>query len=205
MSHLLTNSIISKSLDKLKKEQNIDIENKLIEELCKIFLERYKAEKDYLYCLFNDFFKYVKNLYKLGECENLKYRMASYITPYPDPCIIKCKTIQLRNKSVAKTVLFEKLKIYKYINNREFFVCDLSIIKKSFEEIEEMFDNKTDKQTMMDIFIEPQLLRIKKIIYNDDIKFSKKDIKNNIICKEKIIMEKHIKNTGKLMKLQKNF
>lgn len=170
MSHLLTNLMITNIYIKLKNEQEKNILNKLVEELCKILINKYTPENGYLYCL-----------YKLGECADIKSRMTGYVTPYPDPCIIKCQTENLRNKYLAETILFEKLKKYRYRANREFFQCDLLIIENTFLEIEEMFANKTDEQIINDIFIKPELTRINIIININGIKFNNKfDKENNI-------------------------
>ena len=167
MSHYLTDLIIKRNLNKIKNLEDDTIEKILIDDLSKIYLDRYKIEPGYLYCLYNDVYKvYGDNLFKLGECCDIKARFSSYCTYYPDPSIIKCQTGKLRNKAFAELVLFEKLKQYRFRSNREFFQCDLSIIRKTFSEIENLFRFNSDEEIIKNIFINPILQKIKYHIQN---------------------------------------
>ena len=90
----------------------------------------------YLYCIYNKMYDiYGTNIYKLGNMKN-KNRMNSYVTPYIDPIEIKFLSNKILDKSIGEKILFDILKEFRFRPNREFFQCDLSIIKKAFDEVE---------------------------------------------------------------------
>ena len=90
----------------------------------------------YLYCIYNKMYDvYGTNIYKLGNMKN-KNRMNSYVTPYIDPIEIKFLSNKISDKSIGEKILFDILKEFRFRPNREFFQCDLSIIKKAFDEVE---------------------------------------------------------------------
>jgi len=90
----------------------------------------------YLYCIYNKMYDvYGTNIYKLGNMKN-KNRMNSYVTPYIDPIEIKFISNKILDKSIGEKILFNILKEFRFRPNREFFQCDLSIIKKAFDEVE---------------------------------------------------------------------
>ena len=93
----------------------------------------------YLYCIYNKMYDtYGKNMFKLGNMKN-KNRMNSYVTPYIDPIEIKLISNKILDKSIGEKILFDILRKYRYRPNREFFQCDLKIIKKAFDEVESIF------------------------------------------------------------------
>ena len=92
----------------------------------------------YLYCLYNPAFKsFGDNVYKLGRSGNLDNRLASYTTYYVEPSqfmlISKDYDRKFKDCIKAERVLFYILRKYRVSNKREFFQCDLEIIKETFE------------------------------------------------------------------------
>jgi hypothetical protein len=95
--------------------------------------------KGFIYCLYNPSFKnYGKNVYKLGKTKNLASRLANYTTGYIDKSEYIITSIQLNNKHVAENILFEELKSYRINIKREFFDCDIKIIKEAFQKVEKI-------------------------------------------------------------------
>ncbi len=92
----------------------------------------------YLYCLYNPVFKsFGENVYKLGRSGNLNNRLASYTTYYVEPSqfIVTSETYDRKFKDCIKAerVLFYILRKYRVSNKREFFMCDIELIKETFE------------------------------------------------------------------------
>ena len=77
----------------------------------------------WLYCLYNECFKaYGSSVYKLGRTKNLKQRMSQYTTSYIQPSHFVCvSSRKFRDSRKAETVLFYVLRIYRVVENREFF------------------------------------------------------------------------------------
>lgn len=98
----------------------------------------------YLYCLHNEVFDYYgKHMYKLGETHCIKKRLMSYSTSFPQPSKMICVSDHLSNKKLAQDILFYKLEKYRVNRKREFFMCDIDIIKKAFNEINNAFKNES--------------------------------------------------------------
>jgi hypothetical protein len=94
----------------------------------------------YLYCLYNPIFKsFGDSVYKLGRSGNLDNRLASYTTYYVEHSqfIFTSKTYDRKFKDCIKAerVLFYILRKYRVSNKREFFMCDIDLIKQTFERI----------------------------------------------------------------------
>jgi len=97
----------------------------------------------YLYCIYNKMYDvYGENIFKLGNMKN-KNIMNSYVTPYVDPIEIKFISNKILDKSIGEKILFDILKEFRFRPNREFFRCDLSIIKKAFDEVESIFKRES--------------------------------------------------------------
>lgn len=99
-----------------------------------------KKTAGYLYCLYNNAFKsFGESVYKLGRSGNLDNRLASYTTYYVEPSqfIFTSKTYDRKFKDCIKAerVLFYILRKYRVSNKREFFQCEIDIIKDTFERI----------------------------------------------------------------------
>ena len=100
----------------------------------------------YLYCMYNEMYEYYgEHVYKLGETKEFKNRQCGYTTSYVKPLELKFISKKLRNKTVGEKILFYLLKNYRLVKNREFFKCELSIIRTKFTEVEDIFNKYTDK------------------------------------------------------------
>lgn len=88
----------------------------------------------YLYILWNPIYEwYGPNMYKLGKTENLTQRMSGYCTSYLEQSIYKHTSPYLDDIDLAEKILFASLNKYRMRNKREFFECDLDIIKNRME------------------------------------------------------------------------
>ena len=97
-----------------------------------------KKTAGYLYCLYNQAFEsFGDNVYKLGRSGNLDNRLASYTTYYVEPSqfILTSANYDRKFKDCIKAerVLFYILRKYRVSNKREFFMCDIELIKETFE------------------------------------------------------------------------
>jgi hypothetical protein len=69
--------------------------------------EELKDISGFLYCLFNEIFKfYGPTYYKLGKAFDVEKRLASYSTCYPEPSEMLEESSKLRNRHLAERVLF---------------------------------------------------------------------------------------------------
>jgi hypothetical protein len=95
----------------------------------------------FIYCLHNPTFKYYgDNVYKLGKTNNLKSRLAAYTTGYVEKSEYILYSSILNDKDLGEKLLFKELDEYRINNNREFFKCDINIIKTAFNNIEKYFN-----------------------------------------------------------------
>jgi hypothetical protein len=100
-----------------------------------------------LYCIYNEMYDlYGEHVYKLGNSKDIECRLKNYVTSYIKPCIVKYKSEIFRDKNLAENILFEMLKEYRIASSREFFKCDIQIIKSKIEEIILLFDKYTDNE-----------------------------------------------------------
>ena len=103
-------------------------------------IEYYRPIAGYLYCLFNEMYKYYgENVKKCGNSENPEKRALDYTTAYIEPCKIIKNSEKYVDKCFAETLLFYYLKEYRIKNNREFFSCGDEIINKAFEQVDTFF------------------------------------------------------------------
>lgn len=117
----------------------------LSEEFKKNFILRL-GDIGHTYCYRNDSFNYYGNdVYKLGCTKDIKKRLASYITSYLHPGKYELVSNELCDNRLAELILFDILREFRIVKNREFFRCDLSIIKNAFENVEKIFiEHKND-------------------------------------------------------------
>ena len=98
-----------------------------------------------LYCIYNEMYDmYGEYVYKLGNSKDIECRLKNYVTSYIKPCVIKYKSEIFRDKNLAENILFEMLKESRITSSREFFKCDIEIIKSKIEEILLLFNKYTD-------------------------------------------------------------
>ena len=105
-------------------------------------------KEGYIYCLYNKCFShYTNNTYKLGQTSNPSQRLTSYTTSYVDKSEFIILSSKLLDKNLAEHLLFDKLNDYRISSCREFFNCDIEIIKNAFNQIEDFFKiyNSYDK------------------------------------------------------------
>lgn len=153
-----------------------------------------------LYCLYNEMYNYYgNNVRKLGNAGHAEKRMKNYCTSYVTPCEIQYKSKRIRNKRLAESILFIRLADFRVVANREFFNCDLEIIKTEINYVCDLFDKYTDDEINEQYAKKQQLQKIQKITSDDinnaidisDIKYE--EINNNIIqtMEEKILLKRH--------------
>ena len=128
--------------DLLEKINYLEKQNKLmIQDMKK---EKY-PEGALVYILdYSDDNLYEKDVYRLGETDDLKKRKAIYDTHmlHKKPVVIK--------EFVEDTIRFETcirsmLYNYRYKNKKDFYLCDLSIIKKAFRNCKRSIKNMNQK------------------------------------------------------------
>jgi len=103
----------------------------------------------YIYCIYNIAFEsFGENVYKLGRTGNLDNRLASYTTYYVEPSkfIVTSKDYNRKFKDCIKAerVLFYILRKYRVSNKREFFMCDIKLIKDTFERMSKFSNEMID-------------------------------------------------------------
>jgi hypothetical protein len=89
---------------------------------------------------------YGKHVYKLGKTIEFKNRKCGYTTSYVKPLELIIISKKLRDNTLAEKILFYLLRNYRLVANREFFKCDISIIRTKITEVEEMFDKYTNEE-----------------------------------------------------------
>jgi len=105
-----------------------------------------EPQKGYLYCLYNEMFNfYGKNVYKLGETNNIKKRLNSYTTNYIKKSEIILLSKELPDKKLAEKILFSLLNNHRICKKREFFDCELEKIKEAINKVENIFDDNDNE------------------------------------------------------------
>lgn len=140
---------------------NIDISNILvvIKSLYKYIsntknINEYKPNSGYIYCIHNEMYNYYgPNIFKLGCTENLEKRIANYTTSYIEQPCYKITSKILCDNTIAEKLLFNKLKIYRIKNRREFFNCDLEIIKIAIQETRDFLSKYDTRDKLIELAI----------------------------------------------------
>lgn len=97
-----------------------------------------------LYCISHYTYKLDgDNVYKLGRAKDIDKRLGNYITYYIKPVTLEYNSPSIPYHDIAESILFDKLREFRVVPNREFFDCQLDIIKKSIDDITQEF--KTSK------------------------------------------------------------
>lgn len=138
-----------------------------------------------LYCIHNEMYAfYGPNVYKLGESGDINKRMYSYTTPYLEDVVVKHQTATIRNKQLAENILFCMLAGYRMKSSREFFNCNVEIIKEKMDHVVELFDRHTDEE-LMNIYFPKKAREIK---FKKDIKgFTESMFYADNITKEELV------------------
>lgn len=146
-----------------------------------LYYNKYNPVPGYIYCLYNEMFNYYgSDVFKLGCTENLEKRMHGYTTSYFEQSFYKVISNILCDKKMAERILFNKLKIYRMGEKREFFKCDYDKIKKAFQEIQDFFTEYDTKEKLIE-FAEKNLDNYRKeyqynLIYKIGVKYNNVDI-----------------------------
>lgn len=112
-----------------------------------------ESKEGILYCIWNEMYQYYGNsIYKCGQCIKMDGRLLNYCTPYLKPCTVLYASPTLRNKVLAENILFIKLKQFRVSSAREFFDCDIDIIKKEIDVVVALFDKYNDEE-LYDLFL----------------------------------------------------
>jgi hypothetical protein len=130
-----------------------------------------KNNKGFIYCLYNPTFKsYGDNVYKLGKTKNLSGRMSAYTTSYVDKSKYILTSMELNDKNIAEKLLFKELEKYRVSINREFFNCDIKIIKEAFEKVEKNCNNKFTRENNMILYMNKHCKNKDKPDHNTELK-----------------------------------
>ncbi len=102
-------------------------------------------KEGYIYVLFNEMYKYYgPNIYKIGESNNCQKRLKGYVTGYIDNPIIVYQSPFLPDSELAESLIFRKLSDYRVRTNREFFRCEIDLIRKTIDEVSELLLSSSD-------------------------------------------------------------
>lgn len=140
-------------------------------------IDYYKSSGGYLYCMVNPMYKYYgENVKKCGNTINIDNRKNQYTTPYLEESEYLLISEQFFDKTFAETLLFYYLNEYRMRNTREFFDCDIKIVKDAFEKVKNFFDMYNSKKKLF-----------KHLLTNIDTYYIKYDLSNTQLTKEEII------------------
>lgn len=155
---------------KLFIEKYIEYSNKeillseIINEMVMLYA-RYTDEsrEGKLYCFYSEMFDYYgPNVYKLGRAVDTNKRICGYSTICPIDGKLMHETNIISDYVVGENILFRMLKEYRLYPNKEFFQCDIAIIKDKMTKIEEMFKKYSVSQIIktyeLNIFI-PKIIK----------------------------------------------
>lgn len=118
----------------------IIIDNEIINEFTKYM--RDKKYKGNIYCLYNEMFDYYgKDVYKLGMSVNASGRLKNYTTSYIVDQEFKYKSIKTNYLPICEKIVFDRLRQYRMKLEREFFKCDISLIKKTIDDVCELLNS----------------------------------------------------------------
>lgn len=180
--------------------------NKMLDDLIKLFIfdensielfncyMKNNEVNGYIYCLFNEcFLFYGVNVYKIGKAKNIAGRKSDYITPYLDEPKIIIASSPVKNYTVAEQIVFNRLRKYRIKQEREFFDCNIFLIKKTIDDVcillNKYYNDPTNINLIQNLLIDiPQLLPTY-ILNNFDVcyDFFKNNYVNTTIkCKNKL-------------------
>ncbi|AYV83967.1 MAG: hypothetical protein Hyperionvirus15_5 [Hyperionvirus sp.] len=137
---------IKKFFDDYKK--NVTLKKYITDQLKQIYYSENNTKCGHIYCLYNQIYKsYGDNVYKLGCTENLINRLSGYITYYLEESEIIYQSKSIKYFKIAEKILFQLLERYRIKNNREFFNCDIQIIKEKMDETIYLIESNDILQT----------------------------------------------------------
>ncbi len=141
----ISNSNIKALIDYYLKKKNISIEK---------IIQYYNPVPGYIYCIHNEIYKFYNDeLYKCGNALDVDKRLLHYTTPYPIPSQIMLTSELFFDKNLAESLLFAFLREYIFKPNREFFKCNIEIIRESFEKVKIFFQKYNTKESVIRFLI----------------------------------------------------
>jgi len=118
-------------------------------------IEYYKPVGGYLYCMFNPMYKYYgENVKKCGNSIDADKRKYQYTTSYLEESEFLLISEQFFDKTFAETLLFNYLNDYRMRTVREFFNCDINIVKDAFEKVKHFFKIYNNEKKLFNYLIE---------------------------------------------------
>ena len=102
---------------------------------------KYVKQQGYIYCLYNICYTYIsKNMYKIGMTLHCDQRLKTYNLNFIEKGNF-IYTVLVEDMHLAELITFIKLRDFRIYENKEFFICDINVIKKTFDEIKILFEN----------------------------------------------------------------
>ena len=104
---------------------------------------KYVKQQGYIYCLYNICYTYISiNMYKIGMTLHCDQRLKTYNLNFIEKGNF-IYTVLVEDMHLAELITFIKLRDFRIYENKEFFICDINVIKKTFDEIKiYKFDSK---------------------------------------------------------------
>lgn len=100
----------------------------------------------WLYCLSNELYNfYGEDVFKIEKSKDVNKSLRNYTSYYIEPCIVMFKII-VRNMDLAERILFYKLEQYRINPQKEFFKCNINIIKNEMIEVAKFIENNSDEE-----------------------------------------------------------
>lgn len=120
-------------------ENKIKTTTQLLNDLMQKYLEM-NNDHGHLYCISHPWYKNDgENVYKLGRATDMNKRLNGYTTCYIKPVTVEHLSLLIPHYDIAEYLLFHKLRHYRMAQNREFFDCELNIIKRTIDETVQEF------------------------------------------------------------------
>jgi hypothetical protein len=163
-------------------------------------------ERGYVYVLYNPMFNTYGECYKIGQTKDIKSRLNSYTTSYPEKCEIKYSK-QIKNYKEVERVVHKLLRESRMSSAREFFRCNIENIVRLIEKVckytrEELLKVLEEKETEKN-------LKIKNKMYSCEICGSsytqKQHLNRHMKTSQKCLSLKDIKESIKCIWCNCNF
>lgn len=146
----------------------------------------------YIYIISHESFP--ENTYKLGySYDDKKKLMSRYNTYYPSNITLH-NTYLVCDKQLGEKLLFHKLRKYRLRTNREFFCCELDILRKACEEVVIIINDDCIMDKKEDDVIDENIYLVEK--YKTNISKKTQNELNKKIKKENEKNEMHTRLTN---------
>ena len=145
----------------------------------------------YIYIIFNEMYLfYGENYKKIGKTKCIDNRMCGYTTSYIKPLEILYSSELCKNCTLAEKVIFQKLKDYRVVNNREFFNVELKIAVNIIKSVISDINNDIIVEYIIDKKILCSIINVKDITEKEYHNYN--NLKNIISYEYERIIEKHM-------------